>query len=62
VAAKTPPKPKAEPEAAPQEARATPPAPPPPPKVAASTENTLLIGAQPTVPAGSFDSRWSAIQ
>jgi murein L,D-transpeptidase YafK len=63
VAAKTPPKPKAEPEPAPpQEARATPPASPPPPKVAASTENTLLIGAQPTVPAGSFDSRWSAIQ
>jgi len=63
VAAKTPPKPKAESEPAPpQEARATPPAPPPPPKVAASTENTILIGAQPTVPAGSFDSRWSAIQ
>jgi murein L,D-transpeptidase YafK len=62
VAAKTPPKPKAEPEpAAPQEARAIPPA-PPPPKVAASTENGLLIGAQPTVPVGSFDSRWSAIQ
>jgi murein L,D-transpeptidase YafK len=64
VAAKTPPKPKAEPEPAPpQEARATPPVPPPaPPKVAASTENSLLIGAQPTVPVGSFDSRWSASQ
>jgi len=62
VAAKTPPKPKAEPEPAPpQEARATP-TPAPPPKVAASTENSLLIGAQPTVPVGSFDSRWSAIQ
>jgi murein L,D-transpeptidase YafK len=60
VAAKPPAKPKAEPEPAPpQEARA---APPTPPKVAASAENTLLIGAQPTVPAGSFDSRWSAIQ
>jgi murein L,D-transpeptidase YafK len=63
VAAKPPPKPKAEPEPAPpQEARATPLAPPAPPKVAASTDNTLLIGAQPTVPVGSFDSRWSAIQ
>jgi murein L,D-transpeptidase YafK len=63
VATKTPPKSKAGAEPAPpQEARATPPAPPTPPKVAASTENSLLIGAQPTVPAGSFDSRWSAIQ
>jgi murein L,D-transpeptidase YafK len=61
AAAKTPPKAKAEPESAPpQEARATPPV--APPKVAASTDNSLLVGAQPTVPVGSFDSRWSAIQ
>jgi len=68
VAAKTSPaKPKAEPEPAPsREAHATTPAavptPPPPPKVASSTENSLLTGAQPTVPVGSFDSRWSAIR
>jgi murein L,D-transpeptidase YafK len=66
VAAKTPAKPKAEPERAPpREARATPPPPvppTPPPKVASSAENSLLTGAQPTVPVGSFDSRWSAIQ
>jgi murein L,D-transpeptidase YafK len=66
VAAKTPPaKPKAEPEPAPsREARTSAPAagPTSPPKVASSTENSLLTGAQPTVPAGSFDSRWSAIQ
>ena len=65
VAAKTPPaKPKAEPEPAPsREAHATTPAAvPTPPKVASSTENSLLSGAQPTVPVGSFDSRWSAVQ
>ena len=66
AAAKTPAKPKAEPEPAPpREARATAPAPvppTPPPKVASSTANGLLTGAQPTVPVGSFDSRWSAIQ
>jgi murein L,D-transpeptidase YafK len=66
VTAKTSPaKPKAEPEPAPsREAHATTPAagPTPPPKVASSTENGLLTGAQPTVPVGSFDSRWSAIQ
>jgi murein L,D-transpeptidase YafK len=64
VAAKTAPvKPKAEPEPAPsQEARAPGPVPTTPPKVASSTENSLMTGAQPTVPVGSFDSRWSAIQ
>ena len=62
VAAKPAPKPKAEPAetAPPREARAAPAAPPAPPKVTA--ENNLLTGAQPTVPVGSFDSRWSAIQ
>jgi murein L,D-transpeptidase YafK len=62
AAAKPAPKPKAEPaEAAPpREARAVPAAPPAPPKVTA--ENSLSTGAQRTVPAGSFDSRWSAIQ
>jgi hypothetical protein len=64
VAAKTAPvKPKAEPEPAPsQEARTPGPVPTTPPKVASSTENSLMTGAQPTVPVGSFDSRWSAIQ
>jgi len=59
AAAKPAPKGKAEPAegAPPREARAAPSA---PPKVTA--ENSLLTGAQPTVPVGSFDSRWSAIQ
>jgi murein L,D-transpeptidase YafK len=60
VAAKTPPKPKAEPETA--AGPAPPAASPAAPKVAASAENSLLTGAQPMVPIGSFDSRWSAIQ
>jgi murein L,D-transpeptidase YafK len=72
VAAKPAAKPKTEPLApSPREAQNPPSSPAPretqnppaaPPKVAASTPNGLLTGAQPVVPVGTFDSRWSAIQ
>ena len=59
------PKPKAEPQPSePQQAAATPKAKPQQEAnaVAATSNGGLMSGAQPVVPAGSFDSRWGGLQ
>ena len=57
------PKPKAEPrKTEPQEAVAAKPAPKPQQEANAAANGALLKGAQPVVPAGSFDGRWGGLQ
>jgi murein L,D-transpeptidase YafK len=63
------PAPKAKPHRKPEPAEAAAPAAPPPAPVAAAPASTttasngsLLNGAQPTVPTGSFDARWGAVR